>query len=109
MFWPILNSLAGLIVAIIIAIKLASWPANFNAAERYGMGMIGGGSLLSIPPMIAFSNPEWFGATPFDDWSSALLRIGCCIYFIGRMMRHRISNWSARRIARKHLEHVRRH
>lgn len=98
MFWPVLNMVASLIVAGIVAFKLARKPGNFTPMERFGMAMVGAGSLLTIGPIMSAA------PTPFEDWSGTLLRLGCAVYFVGRLLRHRHNNAAAVRQARHHLE-----
>lgn len=96
MFWQILNAGCGLVAAGIITFKLATRAHKFIRSELIGMGLIGSGMVLTIGPI-------WSPNTPFDDWSTTLLRVGCCIYFIGRMMRHRTNNLAMKRQAREHF------
>lgn len=103
MFWTISSAIAGIVAAGIISFKLIVWPDKFNWLERFGMGMIGAGMVLTIAPLFAYAQGHGAVATPFDDWGSAWLRIGCCLYFVGRMMRHRMANWAQRRMARREL------
>jgi hypothetical protein len=95
--WAVLNVVASLIVAVIVAFKLCRWPDKFTPMERVGMALVGAGSLMTVGPIISFA------PTPFEDWSATLLRGGCAIYFIGRMLRHRHLNAAAVRQARSHL------
>jgi hypothetical protein len=97
MFWPVLNMICGLIVAAILAYKLALRPASFTLMERAGMGLLGGGMVLTIGPIMAPS------PTPFEDWSATLVRLGCVVYFTGRMLKHRHANRAAVRQAHRHL------
>lgn len=97
--YPLLNIIASLIVAGIIAYKLTARVDKFTVVERLGMGMIGAGSILTIGPLMSVE------PTPFEDWSATLLRIGCAVYFYGRMTRHHYNNAAARRQARTYLNH----
>ena len=99
MFWPILNMISGLIVAAIVAYKLAFKGASFTLTERLGMGLAGAGCILTIGP-IMYVEP-----TPYEDWGGTLLRVGCAIYFVGRMLKHYHNNQAAIRQARRHLRH----
>lgn len=99
MFWPILNMTASLIVAAIVGYKLLRRPHAFTTMERVGMGLLGAGSILTIGPIM------WTTPTPFEDWSATLLRFGCAIYFVGRMLKHHHNNQAAVRQARRHLSH----
>lgn len=97
MFWAILNGIFGLSAAGIVTYKLVVIPYKFNRLELLGMGLIGSGMVLTIALLLERD-------TPFDDWSTALLRAGCCVYFVGRLLRHRLANWTMKRQARAHLE-----
>ena len=97
MFWPILNALAGAVAASILAYKLSCLADKFTPLERVGMGLWGGGMILTIGPILSDT------PTPFEDWSGFLIRVGSCLYLIGRLTRHRFNNWRAVRQARRHL------
>lgn len=94
--YPFLNIIASLIVAGILTYKLTVRVHKFTCMERLGMGLIGAGSLMTIGPMLA-------EGTPFDDWTATLLRFGCAIYFIGRLLRHRHNNAAMVKQARLHF------
>ncbi len=81
--WAIVNAVLSSVVFGIVAFKLAVWHDRFNAMERFGMGLLGAGCLLTLGPILSD------GPTPFEDWSGSLLRVGCTLYFIGRILRHR--------------------
>jgi hypothetical protein len=103
MFWPVTNMVASLIVAAILVYKLGWKACSFTPIERFGMAAIGAGCIMTIGPLMSVH------PTPFEDWAATLLRIGCAVYFVGRLTRHRYNNWSARRRARLHFEHRERH
>lgn len=95
--WAILNTLFGAVAAAIAAYEMAWLADKFTPAERYGMGLIGAGMILTIAPIL------WDTPTPFEDWSGALIRVGFAVYSIGRITRHRYSNWAQKRAARRHF------
>lgn len=97
MIWPILNAAAGLIAAGIIAYKLVVLPWKFTPIELTGMGLLGGGMVLTVGPILSTI------PTPFEDWSGFLIRLGVAVYFTGRATRHRYNNWVAVRHARQHM------
>jgi len=97
MFWPILNVACGSIVAAILTYRLAIEPHTLTLMERVGMGMVGAGCILTIGPIMSVA------PTPYEDWSGTLLRIGCAIFFVGQLLRHRHLNAAAKRQARRHL------
>lgn len=101
MLWPVINVIAGAICTAIIIYKLSVKLDRFTRMEQVGMGMTAAGMVLTVGPLIAHD------PTPYDDWSGTLLRVGIAVYFIGRQLRHRHNNASARRAARRHLEQVR--
>lgn len=91
-----LNVLASLIVFGIVAFKLASYPEKFTWVERVGMGLMAAGCVMTIGPIT-------FKPSPYDDWSTMLMRVGAAIYFVGRLTRHRFANWQMRRDARRRM------
>ena len=64
--------------------------------ERIGMGLLGTGALLTIGPIL------WPEASPFEDWSVALFRLGCVIYLFGRLLKHKHANDEMVRQARRY-------
>ncbi|HVQ09516.1 MAG TPA: hypothetical protein VMS43_13880 [Allosphingosinicella sp.] len=98
MFWPVINMIASMIVAGIVTYKLGWRATGFTCMERIGMALTGAGCILSIGPIM------WSAQTPFEDWSGTLLRLGCAVYFIGRLLKHRHNNQAAIRQARLHLK-----
>lgn len=82
MTFAIFNVFCGALVVAIILVKLLRWGAHFNAAERLGMALIGSAMVLTMP--LLFPHPA---VTPFDGWSASVLRLGCMIYFLGRLHR----------------------
>lgn len=95
--WPIINMTSSLIVAAIVAYKLGWKPDRFSFMERGGMSLVGAGCILTIGPIL------YVEPTPYEDWSGTLLRIGCAVYFLGRLLKHRHANAAAIRQARAHL------
>lgn len=88
MIWIAINVALSSVVGGIVAVKLALWHARFNLVERVGMGLLGAGCVMTIGPILA---PH----SPFENWAGSLFRLGCAIYFCGRMLRHRME---ARRV-----------
>lgn len=91
-----LNVLASTVIAGIVIFKLTVRVERFTCVERIGMGLAAAGALLTIGPVV-------HDPSPFDDWSGVLMRVGMATYFIGRITRHRVNNWSTRRDAERHL------
>lgn len=80
--WDIINSILRVCIAVIIAWKLWRFSPLFNFWERYGMGIAGGCSLLTITVI-------WKGErSPYDGWAATLFSFGVLLYFVGRMTRH---------------------
>lgn len=94
--WSIANAALSGGLAAILSYKLIVWGASYNFPERLGMGLMGGSVILTIAPLLTS------GPTPFDGWSTALLRLGAIIYFAARLYRlikHRHANTRAKRDA----------
>lgn len=85
MTWAVINIFAGMVVACLVSYLLGAHGHRFNIIERVGMGLMGGGSVLTIGPILTRSILT--GASPYDDWSGLLLRVGCAIVLLGVMGR----------------------
>lgn len=94
--WPLINVIAGLSVAVILAYRLAREPQLLTVMERIGMGLVGAGCVLTIGPLLSVA------PTPYEDWSGTLLRVGCAVFFVGQLLRHRHNNDAMIRAARRH-------
>lgn len=75
------------IIAGLVIYKLLYRFNSLNKPERAGLCLLGGSSLLTIPPMLQTE------VTPFDDWAGLTFVIGIAAYLIGRIMR----TWNRRR------------
>ena len=99
--WALTNSVLSVMLSFILIHKLTAWYETFNQAERTGMGIMAGAVLCTIPLM-------WHnGDTPFDDWSTMLLRGGAVMYFLGRLSRlykHWWANDRMRQDAEAHFQ-----
>lgn len=84
-FFGVINVFSSLAVFVIVAFKLIWKPRAFTWVESLGMGLLGAGCIMTIGPLT-------FKPSPFDDWSITLFRVGCAVYFIGRLTRHRLNN-----------------
>jgi len=72
-----------------------------NFAERFGLGMVGGGSFLTIA--VIWERQQ----SPFDGWAVTILTYGALIFFCGfgwRKLRHDRANQQAVATARRYLE-----
>ncbi len=85
MTWAIVNIFAGMTVACLVSYLLGAHGDRFNIIERIGLGLMGGGSVLTIGPIL--THAVIIGISPYDDWSGTLLRIGCAIVLLGVMGR----------------------
>lgn len=79
--FDILNSLARVIIALIVVYKLVRFPHMFNTIERYGMGLAAGCSLMTISVIWEYKS------SPFEPWAALFFSVGICVYFIGRVSR----------------------
>lgn len=91
-----LSVLASLVVFCIVSWKLVVKPDHFTIVETIGMGLTAAGAVMTIGPIT-------YNGSPFDDWANILMRIGMAIYFVGRMTRHQLNNWMAKRDAMKRM------
>lgn len=87
--WTILNIISGIVVALILSYKLILHSHRFTLIERLGMALIGASMILNLGPLAATTAFHCRAPTPFDDWGGTLLRAGCAVYFIGRMLNAR--------------------
>jgi hypothetical protein len=94
--FDVLNVACSLIVFCIASYKLIWRPRAFTWVERIGLGLLAAGCIMTIGPLT-------HKPSPFDDWSIALFRIGCAVYFIGRLTRHKLNNALARKQALRSL------
>lgn len=76
-----LNVAGRIVLTVGVIIKLGMFREMANAAERYGLGMMGAGSFLTIPIIIMkYSNP-------FEGWAVSLLTYGAILFLGGRTWR----------------------
>lgn len=80
MMWPALNAAVSLLVGLLMGYKLFCRPDMFSALERLGMGLLGAGSVMTVGPII------WPHESPYENWSGFLLRVGICVFFVGRLL-----------------------
>lgn len=85
MTWAVINIFAGMVVACLVSYLLGAHGQRFNVIERVGLGLMGGGSVLTIGPIL--TRAVIIDASPYDDWSGTLLRIGCAVVLLGVMGR----------------------
>lgn len=87
MAWGLINIATSLFVVLVVVYKLAAYPDRYNPVEKVGMGVIGSSMLMLIGPILAKYQLVADVHTPFDDWAGVLLRMGCAVYFLGRLGR----------------------
>lgn len=95
-----LNTIGRLVLTIIVIYKLGQFRDMANGAERFGLGLMGGGSFLTIP------NIWQHQLSPFDGWAGNLLTWGAVIFVVGRTYRdrrHFMRNEEAKHAAERHL------
>jgi len=95
--FDVLNVVASFTVFCIVSFKLVWKPKAFTWVESLGMGLLAAGCVMTIGPIT-------FKPSPFDDWSIALFRIGCAVYFVGRLTRHKLNNHRQKQAALRRLQ-----
>jgi len=87
--WDMANSIGRLALMIVVVVKITHFSATLNRIERFGMGMMGAGSFLTI-------NVIWERqASPYDGWASTMLTWGAILFLSGRTYRdwcHELNN-----------------
>lgn len=79
--FDIFNVLGRVIVTAIVVFKLTQFREMANVFERFGLGMMGAGSFLTIPVILyKYHNP-------FEGWSVSLLTYGAVLFLAGRTWR----------------------
>ena len=100
MMFDIINTFGRLMLTAVVVIKLSQYRATMNAIERLGLGMMGGGSFLTIAVIWERE------ASPFEGWATTILTYGAVLFLAGRTARdwrHSRSNKQAARDARNYL------
>lgn len=82
--FDLLNTCLRVAVTIIVAYKLIEFYEEYKGAERLGLGMLGSGSFLTVPPIWAYRLDE----RVFDGWSVSVMTAGILLMLFGRMNRH---------------------
>lgn len=94
--WVIFNVISSIAVFGLLAYELITMPERLPFWERFGVGLIGAGCLLTVAPFL-FHEP-----TPFEDWAISLLRAGVAIFFFSRMVKHSLANREMVKQARRY-------
>lgn len=79
--WEIINAILRLILTGLVIYKLSQFREFANIWERMGLGMMGGGSFLTIGILI--EGPR----SPFDGWAVTVLTLGMVLLIGGRTWR----------------------
>lgn len=79
--WDIINALLRLSLTFICIYKLAQFRDQTNMAERVGIGMIGGGSFMTIGIILEGT------VSPFDGWATSVMTAGVVLLIAGRTWR----------------------
>lgn len=74
------NAILAFSIIGIIATQLFVNFDEFNDLERFGLGVIGGGMILSTPAL-------WLPDTPFNSWSFNVARFGVALYLFADFRR----------------------
>lgn len=99
--FDVANIVLRLAVTAIVVYKLSTFRDAANITERMGLGMMGGGSFLTIPIIIDR------GASPFDGWATSVMTLGMLLLLVGRTYRdwkHSSRNAEQVRQSRSYLE-----
>lgn len=81
MTWDIINSMIRLALVFVVVYKLYEFRQLANRAEQLGLGLMGGGGLMTVPGI-------WEGArSPFDGYSVTILTFGILLFIMGRTWR----------------------
>lgn len=78
-----INVVGRIVLTAVVIYKLAQFREMANVAERYGLGMMGAGSFLTVPIILLKD------ANPFEGWAVSLLTIGAIMFLSGRTWRDR--------------------
>jgi hypothetical protein len=78
-----INAIGRVILTIIVVYKVTQFRDLANSVERFGLGLMGAGSFLTVP-VILYKNQN-----PFEGWAVTLLTIGAILLLAGRTWRDR--------------------
>lgn len=103
LFLACFNMAVSIILTMMVSWALVRFGEGMIEVERLGLGLIGGSSFMTLAPIYG---SVYQIETPFDQWSGILLRVGCLIFAIGRVVRiyrHQLRNQAQVDAARAHL------
>lgn len=75
------NVAGRLALTAYVVYKLAHFREMANVVERYGLGLMGAGSFLTIP-IIVMKNDN-----PYEGWAITILTYGAVLFLAGRTWR----------------------
>lgn len=81
--FDILNAIGRILLTTIVVYKVTQFREMTNATERFGLGMMGAGSFLTVPVLL-YKNQN-----PYEGWSISILTIGAILFLAGRTWRDR--------------------
>lgn len=88
--FAVANMIGRLSLTLFIAYALLRFGHHMHGVERFGLGLIGGSSLMTLAPIWgSIERVE----TPFDQWSGVLLTAGMVMFAAGRMFRFVKHEW----------------
>jgi len=96
-----INAVCRVILTCLVVYKITQFRDMANAMERFGLGMMGSGSFLTVP-VILYKNQN-----PFEGWAVTILTVGAILLLIGRTYRdhkHWRANRRQQRLAAQYLE-----
>lgn len=70
-----------LTIIIIVLLAMPGLRKDFIPGERVGMGIAGGGSIMTLP-IVYLQQP-----TPFDGWAGTVLALGTLVFVTARGFR----------------------
>lgn len=83
MFFDTINVVGRIVLTVIVIYKLAQFREMANISERYGLGMMGAGSFLTVPIILLKDE------NPYEGWAVTLLTVGAVMFLAGRTWRDR--------------------
>lgn len=101
--WLAIHTFARLAIMAIFAVGLVVFYDQFNKAERIGLGVAGGSSLMVIPAIWRFEG------NPFEAWAGAAFAVGILIFCAARfyrMWKHKRANDAQIAMARRRFEEM---
>jgi hypothetical protein len=81
--FDVLNAIGRIILTVIVVYKITQFREMTNATERFGLGMMGAGSFLTVPVLL-FKDQN-----PYEGWAISLLTMGAILFLAGRTWRDR--------------------